>query len=105
MKKTYKSGALAAIHETMSGFYEVGVVSKDTMREFDEMCLTPVGKLTPQEIRTIREEAQASQAVFARYLNVSPGVVSQWERGEKSPGGPSLKLLTLVRKKGLEAIA
>lgn len=105
MKKTYKSGALAAIHETMSGLYEVGLVSKDTMREFDESCLTPIGKLTPQEIKAIREEAQASQAVFARYLNVSPGVVSQWERGEKSPGGASLKLLTLVRKKGLEAIA
>jgi len=53
------------------------VVSKDTMREFDEMCLTPVEKMTPQEIKTLREEAQASQAVFALYLNVSPGVVSQ----------------------------
>lgn len=105
MPKTYKSKASAAIHETMSGFYEAGVVSKETMREFDEMCLTPIQKLTPQEIKTIREESQASQAVFARYLNVTTGLVSQWERGEKSPGGASLKLLTLVRKKGLEAIA
>jgi putative transcriptional regulator len=31
--------------------------------------------------------------------------VSQWERGEKHPSGPSLKLLSLVEKNGLEAIA
>ena len=105
MNKTYKSDAFAAIHETVSDLHEIGLVSRETMKRFDESCLTPIGKLTPQEIKTIREEAQASQAVFARYLNVSPGVVSQWERGEKSPGGASLKLLTLVRKKGLEAIA
>jgi putative transcriptional regulator len=105
MRKTYKSEASAAIHEMISGFYEAGVVSKETMRRFDESCLTPVKKLTPQEIKAIREEALASQSVFARYLNVTPGLVSQWERGEKSPGGASLKLLTLVQKKGLEAIA
>jgi len=44
----------------------------------------------------------ASQAVFARYLSVTTGLVSQWERGEK---GASLKLLTLVEKNGLQAVA
>ena len=39
------------------------------------------------------------------YLNVTTGLVSKWERGEKHPQGPSLKLLALVQKKGLEAIA
>jgi putative transcriptional regulator len=29
----------------------------------------------------------------------------QWERGEKKPQGASLKLLTLVEKKGLEWVA
>jgi len=43
--------------------------------------------------------------VFARYLNVTVSLVSKWERGEKEPRGPSLKLLALVQKKGLEAIA
>jgi len=45
------------------------------------------------------------QAVFARYLNVTTGLVSQWERGEKHPGGASLKLLVLVAKNGLQAVA
>ena len=49
--------------------------------------------------------AGASQAVFARYLNVTAGLVSQWERGEKHPQGASLKLLSLVAKNGLQAVA
>ena len=69
------------------------------------MCLTPVVDLSPEEIKAIKLEARVSQSVFARYLNVSPGVISQWERGEKHPSGASLKLLVIVGKKGLEAIA
>jgi putative transcriptional regulator len=38
-------------------------------------------------------------------LNVTPGLVSQWERGEKRPSGAALKLLTLVEKKGMMAVA
>ena len=53
----------------------------------------------------MRTRENASQAVFARYLNVSTGLVSQWERGEKRPRGPSLKLLTLVARNGLGAVA
>jgi putative transcriptional regulator len=43
--------------------------------------------------------------VFARYLNVTAGLVSQWERGEKHPAGASLKLLNLVDRRGLATIA
>ena len=31
------------------------------------------------------------QTVFANYLNVTPNLVSKWERGEKRPSGPALK--------------
>ena len=105
MNKTYKSEAFAAIHEAASDLHEIGLLDKKTMRHFDESCLTPVEKLAPAEIKAIREEANASQTVFARYLNVSPLMVSEWERGEKSPSGSTLKLLTLVKKKGLQSIA
>jgi putative transcriptional regulator len=46
-----------------------------------------------------------SQTVFALYLNVSKKSVSQWERGQKKPAGTTLKLLSLVKKKGLASIA
>ena len=103
--KTYKSDALAAIHETVSDYHAAGVIDKQTMRCFDESCLTPVREFTPEEIQALRECEQVSQAVFAHYLNVSKDSVSQWERDEKHPVGPSLKLLSLIERKGLAAIA
>jgi putative transcriptional regulator len=48
---------------------------------------------------------QVSQPVFARYLNVRKDAVSKWERGERRPDGSSLKLLNLVKAKGLRSIA
>ena len=103
--KAYVSDALAAVHETASDLQDAGLLDRQSMREFDKLCLTPVAQLTAEEVKAIREAARVSQRVFAAYLNVSPGVVSQWERGEKRPSGPSLKLLAIVRKRGLEAIA
>lgn len=105
MAKKYRSEALAAVHETMETLYEVGAVNQKTMREFDDACLTPVRPLTPEEIRAIRKREHLSQPVFARYLNVSRNLVSDWERGVKKPGGPALRLLTVVQKKGIQAIA
>lgn len=105
MTKVYKSEALAAIHDTAEGLHEAGIIDKRTMREFDESCLVPAEPLAPEEIRAIRERELVSQPVFARYLNVSKNLVSDWERGTKRPGGPALRLLSIVRRKGLEAIA
>jgi hypothetical protein len=45
-----------------------------------------------------------SQAVFARYLNLTIGYVSQLERGAKRSSGAALALLNLIRRKGIEAI-
>jgi putative transcriptional regulator len=96
---------MASIHETAEGLHAAGVMDKQTIRKFDAACLTPVRPLTPHEIRALREGEGASQAVFARYLNVTTGLISQWERGEKHPQGASLKLLSLVAKHGLDTIA
>jgi putative transcriptional regulator len=103
--RTAADGILASIHKTAAGLHKGGLVDKATMREFDALCLTPVEPLTPEEIRALREREQVSQPVFAHYLNVRKDAVSKWERGEKRPDGPSLKLLNLVKAKGLRAIA
>jgi len=105
MRKQYRSSLMASIHETAEGLHAAGVTDKRTMREFDDLCLTAVQPLKPKEIRALRLRERASQAVFARYLNVTTGLVSQWERGEKHPQGTSLKLLALIAKKGLAAVA
>jgi putative transcriptional regulator len=103
--KKYKSDVFAAIHATAIGMYDAGVIDRKTMREFDDSCLTPIHAFTAQEIRQLREREEVSQTVFARYLGMSKDTISQWERGEKKPIGASLKLLSLVAAKGLDAIA
>lgn len=84
MPKKYRSDALAAIHETVEALHEVGAIDKKTLREFDDACLTPIQALTPEEIKALRLREHLSQPVFARYLNVSRNLVSDWERGAAS---------------------
>jgi putative transcriptional regulator len=105
MARKAESGILDTVRKTAAGLHRVGVIDKATMREFDSLCLTPVTAMSPEEIRALREREQVSQPVFASYLNVRKDAVSKWERGEKRPDGPSLKLLNLVKAKGLQSIA
>ncbi len=105
MTKKYKSDLRAALHETVEGLHRIGLVDKTTMREFDERCLTVAEKLTARQIVTLRERDGVSQKVFAHYLNVPVTLISQWERGERKPSGAAIKLLSLVKHKGLDAIA
>ena len=105
MTKTYKSDAMAAVHEAASDLQDAGLMTKRTLREFDDLCLTPVKPMSASAVAALRKRERVSQAVFAHYLNVSTGLISQWERGEKRPSGASLKLLSIVKEKGLEAIA
>ncbi len=100
----YRSEALEVLHKTVSGLHRHGVIDKATMRRFDVGCLTPVEELDAAAIKEIREQAGFSQATFALALNVTTSVVSKWERGEKKPSGPSLKLLALAKTKGIDAI-
>ena len=102
MGKTYQSAALAAVHEVALGLVEAGAMDK---RGFDALCLTPVELFSHEEIRALRLRENASQAVFALHLNVTTGLVRQWERGKKQPSGAALKLLTLAARKGLQAVA
>ena len=99
------SRILEAVNETALGLYEAGVMDQVTMREFDILCLPKIEKLEPQRIKAIRETAQVSQAVFAALLNTSVSTVQKWEIGQKRPSGTALKLLHIVEKRGLDAIA
>ena len=103
-KKKYRSPIAEAMHETASGLHRIGLLDAKTMREFDASCLTTIEHLTGKQILALREHAGVSQGVFARVLNVRPKAVSEWERGEKKPSGTALKLLSIVRARGLDAI-
>ena len=55
----------------------------------------PPKPMKPAEVRKLRERVRASQAVFARALNVSASTVQAWEAGNRSPDAGNLKLLRL----------
>ena len=61
-------------------------------------------RMSGSEIKALREKNHISQAVFATYLQVTADFVSKLERDEKKPTGPTLVLLNVIRRKGLEAI-
>lgn len=100
-----KSKILDVIHGDAKALHDIGLMDDMTMREFDALCLPPVKEYSAKQIKRIRINQKASQAVFAAYLNTSKSTVQKWEQGQKKPNGPSLKLLNLVDKKGLEALA
>jgi putative transcriptional regulator len=93
------------IHETAQGLYDIGLMDTTTMREFDALCLPPVKEYSAAQIKRLRLRCRASQTVFAAYLNTSASTVQKWEQGQKHPNGPSLKLLDLVDRKGLDVLA
>lgn len=80
-------------------------IDKRTMREFNEAWLAPAPVLSPDAIKAIREAERFSQTVFARYLNVSKNLVSDRGRGAKKPGGPAMRLLSIIQRNGLDAVA
>lgn len=104
-ERLYKSDAFEAIHSAVEGMARAGTVDKQTLRSFDEACLSDVRPMSAEEIKALREANNVSQPVFARYLNTSRSTVAKWEAGAKRPSGPALKLLSLVRKHGLEVLA
>lgn len=104
MARKTKSAILEAVHETAKGLHDAGVMDQLTMREFDRLCLPPIEPMEPGQIKHLRETSHVSQAVFARMLNTSLSTVQKWEIGQKRPTGTALKLLHLVKVKGIEVV-
>ena len=108
-KKKTPSRLGEAILEMATDQHSLGIMDdaayrKITLRHLGENAVSTAAPISGEEIRTLRERANLSQAVFARYLNLTGGYVSQLERGTKQPKGPALVLLNVIRRKGFEAI-
>lgn len=103
-KPRTKSRIMDAVHETARDLHAAGFIDKRRMREYDALCLAPIPDYSRERIRALRLRHKLSQAVLATVLNTSLSTVRQWEIGDKHPSGPSLKLLDLLDRKGLEAL-
>ncbi|MBI5816508.1 MAG: helix-turn-helix domain-containing protein [Nitrospinae bacterium] len=98
------SRGLEAAHQTALDLSKAGFIDKRRMMEYDALCLEPVPGYSSVRIRALRKRHKLSQAVFASVLNTSLSTIRQWEIGAKHPSGPSLKLLSLLDRKGLETL-
>lgn len=108
-KLSGKARLRSEIVEAMQGLHKIGIINntdleKTTLRMLGRDALPKVTELSPTEIARLREQAGVSQAVLAGFLNVAVNTVSQWERGERRPTGAALKLLHVVKSKGLDVV-
>jgi putative transcriptional regulator len=90
-----------SVHETASTLHEFGLISEAKMREFDKLALPVLREFTAGSIRALRRKLHLTQRALAAYINVKPTTVRSWEQGQKSPSGPSQRLLQLLDDKGL----
>lgn len=98
------SRILDTVHETARDLHAAGFIDMRTMQRYDALCLEPIPTYSSAKIRALRARHKLSQAVLATVLNTSLSTVRQWEIGDKQPSGPSLKLLSLLDRKGLEVL-
>ncbi len=93
-----------AVDMRKAGLLDRATYDKITIRHLGPKDMPKVVPISAEQIRTMRERANMSQAVFARYLNLTVGYVSQLERGAKQPTGAALALLNVIKRKGIEGI-
>jgi putative transcriptional regulator len=94
-KKREPSRLTKALLETADDMRRVGILDaaaheKITLRHLGGSAEIVMKPISGDEIRSLRERAHLSQAVFARCLNLTVGYVSQLERGAKRPSGQAV---------------
>jgi putative transcriptional regulator len=99
-----KSRIKEAVHETAAGLHRLGFIDQRRMRQYDALCLQPVPDYDAERIKALRSKLKLSQSVLASVLNTSVSTVRKWEASDKHPSGSSSKLLSLLERKGLEAV-
>ncbi|ATP44911.1 transcriptional regulator [Pseudomonas putida] len=98
------SKLIESLRDDLALLHEAGAIGKVTLRDFEAICPAPVRDFSPLDIRHLREALNFSQPVFAMHLHTSASTVRKWEQGETRPAGPALKLLNVIKFKGLQAI-
>lgn len=98
------SRILDEMHETAHGLHKLGFIDMRRVGEIAALCQLGVPALSARQIKALRKDLHVSQPVFAALLNISTSTVQKWEIGDKQPGGPSLKLLNLIKRKGIDAV-
>ena len=89
------------INDLAHGLYKAEIIDKKTLRTLTDEDLPVLHEFTGEEIQLLRKKQSLSQAVFAKYLNVSPAMVRGLEQGKRHAHGAILKLLNIVERHGI----
>ena len=96
-----RSRIVEEMQEIFSDLKRAGVINKKQIVQFEALKNLEVKTIQPKAIKQLRTKENLSQAVFAIVLNTSASTIQKWESGEKKPSGPSLKLLSILKNKGI----
>jgi putative transcriptional regulator len=98
MKKT---SVADRILERLEGFAEALQSGANIQKRFTcrkvALDLKPL-PYTPEVVRSIRESLNASQALFAQLLGVSPKTVQAWEQGKTEPSPMACRWLDEIKR-------
>jgi len=80
---------MAALAESRQG--------KRTLRTHT-VLYKPMPKVTPKELRRVREGLKCSRALFAGYLRTNVRTLENWEQGRAKPNAQAVLLIHLVKQ-------
>lgn len=92
------------INDLAQELYKADIIDKKTLKNLTDDELPILYEFTGDEIQKLREKQGLSQAVFAKYLNVSPAMIKSLEQGQRHAHGAILKLLNIVKKHGISGL-
>jgi putative transcriptional regulator len=95
---------ITSLYEDMNMLEQDGLVNKITLKKFHDEFLGLHEDLTADDVKKIRTSNNISQAVLAKFLNLSPVSIQRWEQGKTRPSGSSLVLLNMIKEKGLNTL-
>lgn len=93
------------INDLAEGLHRANIIDKKTLRDLTDNDLPILVEYTGEDIQLLRKKQKISQSVFARYLNVSPAMIRSLEQGQRHAHGAILKLLNIVDRYGISALA
>jgi len=95
----------ATINDIARGLHRADIIDQTTLRNLTETDIPDVIEFTGDEIQKMRKRQRLSQAVFAKYLNISPAMIRSLEQGQRRAQGAILKLLNIIYAQGISALA
>ena len=99
-----KSETVKQLLRTSRELHACGLFDDAAIRRIEHAGMLPPEALTPKQIRSIREQTSYCVYTLAGLLNTSAKRLRRWELGQGKPHGAELRLLRMMRERGVDAV-